>query len=292
MAWPGKAILKSIINHWGRKMKNTAQLTTELINITPAIAKSYLGQNQSNRPLSKRHIQRLSEVMMRKEWITNNDSICFDGSGVLINGQHRLYAIIKSGISVDILVSRGFDPDSFRTMDSLVMARGGRDALALMGVKDCSIISGALTLIHQYKNYNTMSSYCLITPTIILKEYDLHPDISLYAETIPRGQYKGLLSPVVGLYFYYVISKADYNKGNIFMNGLVYGYNLEKHNPMLRLRDKLIKNHSTYPKYSRLDQISLLIYTWNKFMKGEKIINFKQPTQNFPAILGDKLKIS
>ena len=52
------------------------------------------------------------------KWYINNNSILFDANGNLIDGHHRLYAVVVSECTVEMGVIRGADPDSRDTIDS------------------------------------------------------------------------------------------------------------------------------------------------------------------------------
>lgn len=78
--------------------------------ITPAKAREYLKANTNNyRKLSRATVRSYAEEMKNERWELNGEPIVFSKSGVLKDGQHRLAAIILSGKSVHINVTRGVD---------------------------------------------------------------------------------------------------------------------------------------------------------------------------------------
>lgn len=85
--------------------------------ITPDTARIYLKLNNNNRPLRKTHIRELASDMMQGNWQVTHQSIAFDITGRLIDGQHRLYAIIEAGIPIQISVTRGCSASSFSIID-------------------------------------------------------------------------------------------------------------------------------------------------------------------------------
>lgn len=48
--------------------------------------------------------------MQDGKWKLNGKTICFDRTGRLLNGQHRLSAVVRSGVSLTTVVVRGLDP--------------------------------------------------------------------------------------------------------------------------------------------------------------------------------------
>ena len=91
--------------------------STAIETITPRIASSYLELNHRNRPLRKTHIRSLAFDMINGDWQVTHQGIAFDTNGTLIDGQHRLYAIIEAGVPIKMLVTRGCSASSFSILD-------------------------------------------------------------------------------------------------------------------------------------------------------------------------------
>jgi len=91
--------------------------STAIETITPRIANSYLEFNNNNRPLRKTHIRSLAFDMMNGDWQVTHQGIAFDTTGRLIDGQHRLHAIIEAGVPIQMLVTRGCSSSSFSILD-------------------------------------------------------------------------------------------------------------------------------------------------------------------------------
>jgi hypothetical protein len=86
-------------------------------NITPPIASEYLKKNNCNRSLRKSTIVRYARDMASDNWDTTHQGIAFDRKGNLMDGQHRLHAIILSGVTVRMHVTRGVDPRANNGVD-------------------------------------------------------------------------------------------------------------------------------------------------------------------------------
>jgi len=72
----------------------------EVVKITPQIAESMLSKNEGNRKISPATVFSYSEDMKNGRWRSTHQGIAVDESGKIIDGQHRLSAIIKSGFSM------------------------------------------------------------------------------------------------------------------------------------------------------------------------------------------------
>lgn len=80
--------------------------------ITPLLAEKYL---ESVPDFQRKHDERQSDkiamAITKNEWRMNGATIVFNEKGELIDGQHRLHAICKSGKSVLSLIVRGVPAD-------------------------------------------------------------------------------------------------------------------------------------------------------------------------------------
>lgn len=88
---------------------NHIALTIE--EIDPAQAATMLLHNTRNRPMKPATVNTYAKVMSSGDWTFTGESISFDLRGRLVNGQHRLSAVVKSGVPITVVVVRGV-PDS------------------------------------------------------------------------------------------------------------------------------------------------------------------------------------
>ena len=72
--------------------------------ITPERASQLLAANTTNRPVSKAVVRSFAQAMRRGEWMVTHQGIAFDTRGVLVDGQHRLAAIIEADVPVELTV--------------------------------------------------------------------------------------------------------------------------------------------------------------------------------------------
>lgn len=79
-------------------------MNCELVDITPEIARSYLNHNGHNRPIRKFWVRELALRMKEGSFETRRDGLLIDENGNLLNGQHRLSAVIESGSTVKMWV--------------------------------------------------------------------------------------------------------------------------------------------------------------------------------------------
>lgn len=106
--------------------------TAEWVDLTPALAEKWLGQNHENRNQRDRKIKAYARDMRNGEWITTGQTIQFDWNGNMIDGQHRCESVIESGATIRVLVVKGLTPDAKRVIDTGIK-RSPADALKFAG---------------------------------------------------------------------------------------------------------------------------------------------------------------
>lgn len=81
-------------------------ITFTLETITPEKAEEYLRHNVNNRNLHPTRVKALQRDIEANAFLVTHQCIAFNAMGDLIDGQHRLWAIIESGITVQMYVAR------------------------------------------------------------------------------------------------------------------------------------------------------------------------------------------
>lgn len=80
------------------------KIHSEVQTVTSELAKLYLAKSRGNRNLSLKKVNQYASDMGNGHWQVTHQGIAFDESGVLKDGHHRLHAVIKAGVPVDMLV--------------------------------------------------------------------------------------------------------------------------------------------------------------------------------------------
>lgn len=111
------------------------KITAKVETITPDIAKTMLGENVNNRRISRDNVNMFAREMRNGEWRFNGEAIKFGKDGCLLDGQHRLLAVIAADKPLTTLVIRGLEDETQQTMDSGKTRTLG-DVLTLRGEKN------------------------------------------------------------------------------------------------------------------------------------------------------------
>lgn len=124
----------------------TPQVKVSTVKITPQMAAQMLLKNTQNRKISKPHVSDMVRDMVAGNWQQNGDTIRFDWNDELVDGQHRLKAIVESGISMVCVVIRGLDPSAMKTIDS-GKKRSYGDRLTIRGMKNANRFGPTINLL-------------------------------------------------------------------------------------------------------------------------------------------------
>lgn len=102
--------------------------------IDPDTAARWLeNHNKHNRPLSKLHVKTLATDLSEHRWRVTHQGVAFDWNGDLVDGQHRLQAIVESGVPATLQVTRNVDPKVFEVIDQHRKRTAGQ-ILAMEGI--------------------------------------------------------------------------------------------------------------------------------------------------------------
>lgn len=128
-------------------MTRATTISSSVETISPAIATAMLKRNVGNRNLRQGHIRGLADAMIDGRWVVAQ-AIYFDRDNNLIDGQHRLSAVVMSGVTVQMLVVRGVNKADFGAFDQGVLRTAG-DIYGQLGgadVNNCTAIASAMML--------------------------------------------------------------------------------------------------------------------------------------------------
>ncbi len=265
-------------------------ISTKVVTITPAKAREILKRNTVNRPLIRNHINELAEAIKANEWQLNGETIKISSCNTLLDGQHRLSAVVKTGSSIKTLVTTGLDLDSFHTINTGARVRTASDVLAIRGEKNHLTLAAGIRIFScwesnpsapQLKGYRVRSSEI----ESVLKR---HPEIRRFVAYKAQWMDKILTRSVV-CSLAYIFHGIDWKRSDAFFEGLAMGTGYAKSSSIHLLREILLENKSSRAKLSREDIIALVIKAWNAYHDGIKLSALKfAVNEKFPIISGVK----
>lgn len=257
--------------------------------ITPKKAQQWLANNARNRPLSMTWAERLAEVIKRGEFQLNGDAVRFNCDGGLVDGQHRLQAVIISGRPIQSLVVRGVEEKAFDTIDQ-GKKRSIGDMLAREGEKHYVILATACKFVWCYEHRGMTGVDGgrireLFTPTIAQQVLAAHPGLRSSADFISPHKNDLNVSAGMAVAIHYFASKTDSEKADEFFTKLATGENINRNDAVYVVRQRLIKNRNDQSKLRQHVLAAFVVKGWNAYIRGQRIGTLKwTDNENFPEI--------
>lgn len=261
-------------------------MRVSLEEVTVKKAQEWLKKNLTNRPVRQSVVLRYAGAITRGEWLPNGETIKFDVKGNLVDGQHRLYAIIAAGISVKSMVARDVPENAFGTID-IGAPRGLADYFGIHGETNSVRLAGALKIV----------KFLTQEPEIVRKKWNdpISPkqgfeELSKHSGLPESVKYacsavKGVMAPSPASALHYLFKQRDAVLADLFFDSLGSGVGLKKSDPVYRLRELLLTSKKGRTSVKGQALLVMSIKAWNLTREGRPCTALRWlPTEDFPKI--------
>ena len=288
-------------------IQEEGEIYAQMELITPERAVELLQKNAFNRPLKLKTVRHYMHQMQKKHWTTSGQTISISKEGHLIDGQHRLQAIINTGTTLPFLVAYNVDKESFKNYDNLTPRTAG-DALTIQGVSSARTVSSGInfykTLVEKtpakvfYDNIGN-SAKRGTGLKVIEKYYKLDTQEMLefyHANVVVMEEFKRLAKQlyakvklfsegqILGYCLYLYLQKGhDIETITSFFTQLFFNHNVTNKS-IYNLRELLMVNITNNKQISPSIKAVYLIKCWNAYIL-DKVI--KRYTYNENESLSD-----
>lgn len=272
------------------------------VNVTPELASSWLSSNDKNRSISRPHVLRLAEAMKNGQWSLNGQTISFDDNGRLLDGQHRLSAVVESGVTVQMSVAIGVtDPGAFVTYDTLQLKRGAHHIAEMFGVKSANKAAAAARVILAWETAETPNQFASLLKTgmrdaksaaIAEKAKEISEELAqaqdMMGTRLPRAS--GADSLVLAMII--LFNRVDPVSCSSFAMKLTTGIFEDEHDPCLQLRDRLLAGRGAVAHQAWKPTLAALMvkaFSYHRQGMGIKNLRWRQEgnrPEPFPTIAG------
>ena len=238
--------------------------------ITPAYAKQLLEQNCANRRLSEATVDRYAQDIAAERWKNTGDTIKLTARGMLIDGQHRMAAVVKANKSVVMAVARGVDEDAFTVIDT-GKARTLSDVLGIQGYQHCAVLAAIARGGYDYAA-GVSQRY---TPTkaaleAFIQNHPYAPVIAAKLDNMNGLKYpKGPLGSVL----FVANNNREYDEEvDQFLEGLKTGEGMWKGDARLTLREWLsAQREKIHGRPTGAHWFGAAAKAWNAYAKGDAL---------------------
>lgn len=255
-------------------LKQDSQVKAKETVITPSVAASWLEKKAPNRKVSPRAVDRYAADMRAGRWQANGSTIVMGKSGQILDGQHRLEAIVQAGVPVSMVVVSGVDDSAFGTIDT-GRARTVSDVLRVMEFPNSNVIAAVarMWLIHEDTGWFHEGPVSISTQEILsvaiskFEEFHTASNAILPTMKILRGA-SGVWSVL-----WMQLGDIDPIDRDNFFAGLTTGAELGVGNPIFALRrtllDKAQQKHGRRATLGANVLGAYIIKAWNKYRAHE-----------------------
>lgn len=256
--------------------------TYEIMIVTPTIAYEWLtrcirpippGSNERpNRPIRPPVVTDYRNDIRHGRWRYTAEPIKFDTDGYLIDGQHRMWAVVREGKSIETGVARGLEPEAQEVMDTGAK-RTAANNLSMHGMKNSNQVAAASRLAMVYQSGHllrggTGTAGSSLTHSDVFEFIAVHPEMQ-DAVTYSLSVRNKIEMPtgVVAVAFW-VLSAVDQADADEFMLRLSSRTGLEEGHPIHALDTCLRRLRTQNKKLSHYDYLTLTFRAWNRWRSG------------------------
>lgn len=252
-------------------------IVAEVVTITPSDATNWLRCNIHNRPVRKRHVEFLAGEIKNGNWQVNGQAIVIAEDEQVLDGQHRLLAIIEAGIAIKTMVVYGISPQAFATIDTGAV-RTSSDALCLhfseYAQHIVKAVATAVPWVKQLEKGSMHKNPKRLSNTEVIAYAKDHISMFERAATLlhyPKDNRP--LSTGVGTALYEYFSRKDEEGAGDFFRDLYTGENLSRTAVEYVLRAAFTKDMqritSKLPTYVKV-RMTVKAWNWRRRGRGDE----------------------
>lgn len=270
------------------------KIYTRNVFVTPEYAEKLLQKNVCNRPLTQKTVNWYAHQMSTGQWTISGQTISISDKGTLLDGQHRLAALIKANVCLWFTIAYDVPSDSFINYDSL-KSRSPRDAFSIAEIPNytqiATLISGYNAIITgqiaslgfgfklDQRGVGVAQTKFKFTNKEMIELYysnsELFQEVNRYAVSFYNNKKLFRISQI-GAFMYHLINDKMHPKEKVFefFRQLHTNENVTN-KTIFYLREKLIDDAISQFKMIPRMKYVYLVKTWNAYILGKEFKRFQ-----------------
>ena len=269
-------------------LPKSQKVLTEVVKYTPELALGLLESCERNRYLSPITVRRYVAAMERGHWrCDNGEAIKLDPQGNLVDGQHRLQAVVVYGKPVRMLTTFNVHPEAFATIDC-GKTRRGADICSILGVRYYATVSAALMLCYRHELGDVTSARVPDNDEyegLLVRWPEVEDAAGELSALRGRSATSTMFPQSPAVYLYMRFARIDVAQASSFWSGVYIGSDLTKSDPVFKVRDVLLKDLLQQKRMDRTHQMALAIKAWNARRRGVTLRSIRwNRNEAFPTI--------
>lgn len=257
---------------------------TEVVTLTPVLARILLERNEANRPVSAINLDRMQRDITEGRWAFNGEALIVAKDGKLNDGQHRCMAVIEAGRPIRTVIVFGPDRQSRLTLDQGVVRTAGH-YLGMNGFSDANVVGSVAAFVWQYKTMGRLSAgaFGRATKSEVLataQHYSTIPDSVKFVSVKGAGVLGS--KSLIAFAHWAIADRAGSYEADKFMDRLIKGTGLQEGDPILYARNRLIDMRGDGKRPS--ERAELIFRAWNAYRNNERVQRLLVGGKNLPKL--------
>lgn len=278
-------------------------ISGSIVTLTPRMAKELLevieGSDQDNyRQLNQRRAAAMAGDIKAGRWEINGSAIVVDGSGRMLDGQHRCQAVVLAGQPIRTMLVTGVEKSAEETLDT-GKTRLFSDLLRNRGEPYSTQLAAAVRRVWSYQR-GTLAGGGRVGATSreLLAVLKRHGRVREWISIVGSSRHRVITPGILGFVAY-----MGQRRGGItdeatleFVDGVMSGVDLKGDDPRLVLRTAILGQKgrkSSDPLYWGNHQVlASTIKAWNQYLMGNAVklrtIRYASLSEKYPAFLTER----
>lgn len=273
----------------------STRLKFMVLVIGPDEARELLLHNDKNRPLSDITVARYAKAMHDDGWALTGESLIFSDTGRLLNGQHRLHAIIKSKSVIETAAIFGVSEEAFDKIDA-GRKRSVADLLAERGIPNNKNVAAAVASLCEMKagaqgiGVTNLRNFRQNTLTSVTIGVDNQKQLVAAARLCAQHPAVKLVNGATIAVLACMIASGKEGVAGDFVSKIASGEGITRGDPELAFRKKVMDAKMRGADLEQSIQLAFLIKCAIAKLKGAKIITLSfSEGDAFPVMPGLEL---
>lgn len=264
-------------------IKGSDRLSAEVLTLTPQAAGDWLKTSLRNRNISRVRVEAYRRTMADGHWRITQP-LMRDSEKRMIDGHHRLHAVIVHGSPIEFLVITGYDADDVFALLDRGYERKLAHWLQEKGYPHSQVLATVIGYAYRDERQTIpTASQSRLAPYEGIEYLELHPEL---ADTVSKcpAMVNGLAPATMMAWCFHAFRKKDESLAREFLIDLVMGED-QPGDPVTMLRLRLKANRRASKKMDRTEMLALFYKAWNAERTGQKVqVLMWRTSERFPEV--------
>lgn len=264
-----------------------ADVSAGFVPTTPELAEMWLDSMAPNRNLRTQRIPVLAADMEADRWPFEGSPIRFDHDNALVDGQHRLHALIRARATLTFLVVCGLSPEAMDVIDT-GGKRTGSDMFGIHGREHRVQLAALVNVVSQWKQGRIQTTASRLSGAASSNAllFEVEQADSRIAEAVSTAmQYKNRISATATAtgFFLWLIPEHESSRAREFLDAVAEHRSTGSGDPVLAVIRRLDNRFGEGDR--RLGPVEgayILLRGWQAYRAGEQLERIPLAQHNKP----------